>query len=63
MDRTLTDCKQSAVVIANCSLSNDYKTVTKADALVKSLKKAIKNNGLAVNYDVKQMPEVIWSIQ
>lgn len=63
MEQTLTDCKQGPVDAANFSLPNDYKVVNKADALVKSLKKAIKNNGLAVNYDVKQMPEVIWSIQ
>lgn len=63
MDQNLVTCKQGPVDAANFALPEGYKVVNKADALVKSLKKAIKNNGLAVNYDVNQMPDVIWNIQ
>ena len=63
MEQNLVLCQQGPVNAANFALPEGYKVVNKADALVKSLKKAIKNNGLAVNYDVNQMPEVVWNIQ
>ena len=63
MEQTLNVCQQGPVNAANFSLPEGYKVVNKADAFVKSLKKAIKNNGLAVNYDVNLMPDVIWNIQ
>ena len=50
------------VAEGNYQLPADYKVVNTADALVKSLQKAIKANKLAVPYDVTQKPEVIWSI-
>lgn len=47
---------------ANYTLPAGYKVVDKADGLVKELKKAIKKGTLAIPYDLKQIPDVVWDI-
>lgn len=61
-EQNLIAFNKAAVADANYQLPADYKVVNTADALVKSLQKAIKANKLAFPYDVTQTPEVIWSI-
>ncbi len=61
-EQNLVTCKQAPAVAANYQLPDGYKIVTTADALVKSLKKAIKSNGLAIPCDADNVPENLWSI-
>lgn len=61
-EQNLIAFNKATVADANYQLPADYKVVSTADALVKSLQKAIKANKLAFPYDVTQTPEVIWSI-
>lgn len=62
-EQNLLSLKAESVAEGNFQLPEGYNVVNSADALVKSLKKAIKSNGLVISADVNNMPEVIWDVR